>query len=976
MVVMRRTVESAKAYDLEPEGRATQLDKIYIGFVKDVNDQQRMGRIKVWIPEISGNSTDENQWYVCSYASPFAGATSIYDSTNGPSWENTQRSYGFWFVPPDLENEVLVCFIGGDPGRGVWFGCLYQQNMNHMVPGIPADSSSNNLPVAEYNKLKATIAVDTATAPVYTPLADQLKVQGIDVDERRGQSTAGARRGSPINSVYGILTPGGSQFVMDDSLESRYIRLRTQHGTQILVDDTDGFIYMITRDGNSWVELGQDGSISMYGSNDISVRSQGTLNLHADLDINIEAGRSIFMRARGEVSSILTNVSSATSPSGEIIKAFTSSNAVVPAIGINNSQVTITAPTSGITGTFVPGMDITGIPWDNPTTSNAPPADGPVSNAAASGASLVVIGDYIAGGVAPALAEAYEGTLTNINYSATIADVLATVNSTSDLYNAQYAVISVGGNDANNGENTAGQFTTSLQSIRTTLNAQHYVWILPNDPTIRNIVSGFATGGGDAVQDITTNDIGRPDYAALSTNIKGNIGQTTAPPVTPTTDSSATTEPATAPKCTLASVSLNEDGSQTILNVTFAPGNQSVSSNASVITGTLQNETVPTQPVPTNNNTTAAGMIMINANRDLHITSDNDMYIRSNGLLSRVAKKNMFDYAYGSYDMAAGGYLTMQSNGLLSIGTSNNIVMGAAKIDLNGPAPSAAKAGPDALEPIDSQQKDTIVTAPGQLTFTLRNTIVSKLPAHEPWSGHAATAQGYNEHVDTGSTIDPVTGQPLQPGQVIGGQQVPLDIMGQPTPDSKPGSYKGVGYDSKGQPQYAYQGPVTDQSAPGSYRISQAGAEFIAQFEGKKSQVYRDSAGLPTIGIGHLLLPDERSGNYVTINGTKRMLTSPLSEPEIFDLFKQDLGPREQKVQKTVTAKISQTQFDMLVSFTYNIGNCKSIAAILNSGSYDVTQKWMSYCHAKGKVIPGLERRRRAEVTNFCKGTPINNGGV
>ena len=95
----------------------------------------------------------------------------------------------------------------------------------------------------------------------------------------------------------------------------------------------------------------------------------------------------------------------------------------------------------------------------------------------------------------------------------------------------------------------------------------------------------------------------------------------------------------------------------------------------------------------------------------------------------------------------------------------------------------------------------------------------------------------------------------------------------------------------------------------------------------------------------------------------------------MFDLFKQDLLPREQKVQKTVTAKISQTQFDMLVSFTYNIGNCNSIAAILNSGSFDVTEKWMSYCHAGGKVIPGLQNRRRAECTNFCKGDPINSGG-
>jgi hypothetical protein len=54
----------------------------------------------------------------------------------------SQQSYGFWFVPPDINNEVVVCFINGDQGRGIWFGCLYQQNMNHMVPGLPGNNST------------------------------------------------------------------------------------------------------------------------------------------------------------------------------------------------------------------------------------------------------------------------------------------------------------------------------------------------------------------------------------------------------------------------------------------------------------------------------------------------------------------------------------------------------------------------------------------------------------------------------------------------------------------------------------------------------------------------------------------------------------------------------------------------------------------------------------------------------------------
>jgi len=977
MVVYQRTTVTPEAYDLQPEGRSIQLDGIYVGFVKAVDDQQRMGRVKVWIPEISGDPLDEAQWFTCSYASPFAGATNILNVTPGPSWRNTQRSYGFWFVPPDLENEVLCCFINGDPGRGVWFGCLYQQNMNHMVPGIPGDSASDGLPVAEYNKLKANVSVNTATAPIYSPLADALKIQGLDRDAARGVSGSGARRDEPINSVFGILTPGGSQFVMDDNLDQRFIRLRTQQGAQILINDTEGFVYMISRDGNSWMELGVNGAINIYGQQDISIRSQGTINMRADLDVNIEAGRSIFVKARGEVSSVVINGSGPVNPdSGKIITATTAANAQVPAIRVSDTQAQIVAPTSGITGEFVPGMDITGIPWANPTTDAAPPTPTPTSNVAGSGAPVVVVGDLVAAAAGPGIASNYPGAITNSSNTATTGNVLNTVVSSSSLQNPNYAVVSVGGYDYNDGQNNPGQTTENLRAIRENLNALHYIWVLPENPDAHATVYGFAVGAGDQTQVIPHDSSGAMDTPTLVTNILNNIGQIVTPTPPPNETSTQSTQPPKQPKVTLGDVSKNEDGSMTYLNVTFSPGNQCLISNAAVITGTLQNDTTNNSVHTTNNNSTQAGMIMINAHRDMHLTSDNDMYLQSAGQFSRTSQKNMFDYAYGSYDLAVGGYLTMQSNGLLSIGTSNNIVAGANRIDLNGPAPSAAKTAPAALIPIDTQLKDAFTLAPADINHKLINTIVSQLPTHEPFDGHAATAQGFNGHVETGSSTDPYTGAPLAPGQVLSTQSKPLDLKGQPNPTSPPGNYTGKGYSESGQPQYSFNGPSTDQSAPGSLQLSQAGAEFIAKFEGKKSQVYKDSAGLPTIGIGHLLLPDEKAGNYVTINGQKRMLNSPLSDAEIFDLFKQDIKPREQKVAKSVTAKLSQTQFDMLVSFTYNIGNCNSIAQILNSGSYDVTQKWMSYCHAGGRVIAGLQNRRRAEVTNFCGGNPINSGGA
>jgi GH24 family phage-related lysozyme (muramidase) len=300
MAGLTRTTTTPAGFDFQPGGRSSTLDKIYVGFVKAVDDKQRMGRLKVWIPELGGTASDSGSWLTVSYASPFAGATNLYANTNGSQFQDSQRSYGMWFVPPDLENEVLCCFVNGDPGRGIWFACLYQEFMNHMVPGLPGNNTSAGVPVGEYNKMNTNQDTTSPNRPVYAPLADQLATQGLSKDPVRGTSTSGARRNNPINSVYGTLTPGGSQIVFDDNPSNRFIRLRTQNGAQILINDTNGFIYLNSRDGNNWIEMDADGAIDIYAKADISIRSEGNMNIRADLDLNLEAGRSMFIKARND----------------------------------------------------------------------------------------------------------------------------------------------------------------------------------------------------------------------------------------------------------------------------------------------------------------------------------------------------------------------------------------------------------------------------------------------------------------------------------------------------------------------------------------------------------------------------------------------------------------------------------------------------------------------------------------------------
>lgn len=319
----RRTVNMPKWYDNTPAIDTGLLTKVYLGVVKDARDPQRMGRLMVWIPELSGDPNLPENWVLCSYCSPFAGATffdigihtdkdvnsdsvraqkqnAAHRTPNGGNLPDSNRvigrqSYGMWFTPPDIGNEVLVTFINGDPNRAVWFGCLYHQDTNHMVPGV-AKSDIFGLgeegPVIEHDA-RDGFNPNSPKRREYEPLYDGLLAQGLNEDEARGQSTSSAKREAP-SQVFGVLTPNGNSFVMDDLPDTELIRLRTKSGVQLLLDETNGFIYMISKDGKSWLELSNEGNVDIYGESSVSIHGEKVdVNLKAGQDINMQAERNI-----------------------------------------------------------------------------------------------------------------------------------------------------------------------------------------------------------------------------------------------------------------------------------------------------------------------------------------------------------------------------------------------------------------------------------------------------------------------------------------------------------------------------------------------------------------------------------------------------------------------------------------------------------------------------------------------------------
>ena len=190
-------------------------------------DTTYMGILQVEILRPSGNITSESEIHQVSYMSPFYGVTSAahivgeQGSTADDTYNNTQKSYGMWMIPPDVGSLVVVIFIDGDARRGYWIGCVQDEGANFMLPGLAstqkvvedvdpdAKDRYGRVPVAEYNKkIQNTDNPDSSQAlkPRH-PFTDVLSHQGLLFDDIRGITSSSARREVP-SMVFGISTPG------------------------------------------------------------------------------------------------------------------------------------------------------------------------------------------------------------------------------------------------------------------------------------------------------------------------------------------------------------------------------------------------------------------------------------------------------------------------------------------------------------------------------------------------------------------------------------------------------------------------------------------------------------------------------------------------------------------------------------------------------------------------------------------------
>ncbi len=137
-------------------------------------------------------------------------------------------------------------------------------------------------------------------------------------------------------------------------------------------------------------------------------------------------------------------------------------------------------------------------------------------------------------------------------------------------------------------------------------------------------------------------------------------------------------------------------------------------------------------------------------------------------------------------------------------------------------------------------------------------------------------------------------------------------------------------------------------------KLSAEGLDLIKRSEGFREHVYRDVAGFPTIGYGHLLRLNESFPNGI-------------AEPQATSILATDVQQAEQAVSRLVKVALTQGQFDALVDFCFNLGAGRlagsTLLRELNAGNHDTAaQQLLSWDHAAGVVNTGLKARREAEL--------------
>lgn len=144
-------------------------------------------------------------------------------------------------------------------------------------------------------------------------------------------------------------------------------------------------------------------------------------------------------------------------------------------------------------------------------------------------------------------------------------------------------------------------------------------------------------------------------------------------------------------------------------------------------------------------------------------------------------------------------------------------------------------------------------------------------------------------------------------------------------------------------------------------QLSEDGLKFLKDKEGVRNNVYDDGAGYLTVGVGHKLTNQELE-HY--------QLGAFVPDCQVDAWLRKDIEVAEQCVNNWVVIPVTQTGFDMLVSFVYNVG-CEAfkkstLLRQLNRGRIkETSEEFKRWVYSNKKRMAGLVTRRAEEAKKF-----------
>ncbi len=139
----------------------------------------------------------------------------------------------------------------------------------------------------------------------------------------------------------------------------------------------------------------------------------------------------------------------------------------------------------------------------------------------------------------------------------------------------------------------------------------------------------------------------------------------------------------------------------------------------------------------------------------------------------------------------------------------------------------------------------------------------------------------------------------------------------------------------------------------------------LIEEEGVRRTVYRDGAGFPTVGVGHLVTASDGLS-----------VGDRVGNDDVLDFLDRDLRHAEGVVARMVgDLTLSQHEFDALVDLVFNVGEGSASAegspnlhAAIAAGDHDAIARELTYRRAGGGTLRGLAIRSERRTQIFTDG--------